>query len=260
MPKSSESGHQQTHAPRQNSIFIQSSCRRARLLEKSRLRSFRPDPAAQSGLPEVRIEQNVPAGWARLGAGEIAAGAANETAAVSCGREPMRSLPICPAAATRLRLADRIYQSSSRRVTRDRRHERHMLRRSEEGLPRDNQRENIASYASGFLRVSYIIPHKSGYGLTARVCGSGHFSPVIRRWLGYCAQARTRLSSTHTSRRRARSCSCTPVKHGAKGIVSKRVDAPYRSGPVFGLEQASQPSQHCRAAGAERELVPRLAP
>jgi hypothetical protein len=41
---------------------------------------------------------------------------------------------------------------------------------------------------------------------------------------------------------------------GAEGIVSKRVDGTYRSGPRPPLDQGPQSGQHRRAAGAERDL------
>ena len=45
-------------------------------------------------------------------------------------------------------------------------------------------------------------------------------------------------------------------KLGAEGIVSKRIDAPYRSGP----DQGPQPREHRRAARAKRKLEQVIGP
>jgi hypothetical protein len=43
-------------------------------------------------------------------------------------------------------------------------------------------------------------------------------------------------------------------RHGAEGIVSKKVDAPYRSGPHDAWIKTKKSDSRRRAAGAEREL------
>ena len=76
---------------------------------------------------------------------------------------------------------------------------------------------------------------------TATICGGGRWSSARPPWPSSCSARATASSTSSTPKGHGDKMFAAVCDLGLEGIVSKKLDAPYRSGPSKGVDQGQEP-------------------